>query len=172
MTKPSVSVHVLAVWFLAASATAPAGDSAGSVPPARPGALPRRPSWTDVSNVWVLRDGDAALLIDIGDGSVLDHLGEIGVKTVEWVLVTHHHREGKLQGHPRLAGTGARIGGPAAERDLLERPAEFRKARPSLGDRYTVHGASYVRPPVVPLRLDRAFGSWDVFEWRADDLVH
>lgn len=49
--------------------------------------------WTDTCNVYVLRDGDAALLIDLGDGSVLDHLGEIGVKRVVWVLFTHHHRE-------------------------------------------------------------------------------
>ena len=40
-------------------------------------------TWTDTCNVHVLRDGDAALLIDLGDGSVLDHLGEIGVKRVE-----------------------------------------------------------------------------------------
>jgi len=28
----------------------------------------------------VIRDGDAALLVDLGDGSVRDHLGKIGVK--------------------------------------------------------------------------------------------
>ncbi len=35
--------------------------------------------WTDVCNVYVLHDGAHALLIDLGDGSVLDHLGGIGV---------------------------------------------------------------------------------------------
>jgi len=49
--------------------------------------------WTDTCNTYVLRDGDAALLIDLGDGSVLDHLADIGVRRVEWVLFTHHHRE-------------------------------------------------------------------------------
>jgi glyoxylase-like metal-dependent hydrolase (beta-lactamase superfamily II) len=67
--------------------------------------------WTDTCNVYVLRDGDAALLIDLGDGSVLDHLEDIGVKRVEWVLFTHHHRE-QCQGAPRLTGTGAKIGAP------------------------------------------------------------
>ncbi|MGH7957130.1 MAG: MBL fold metallo-hydrolase, partial [Opitutaceae bacterium] len=57
--------------------------------------------WTDTCNVYVLRDGDTALLIDLGDGSVLDHLADIGVKRVEWVLFTHHHRE-QCQGYPRL----------------------------------------------------------------------
>ena len=37
-------------------------------------------AWTDTCNVYVLRDGDAAILIDLCDGSVLDHLGGIGVK--------------------------------------------------------------------------------------------
>ena len=57
--------------------------------------------WTDTCNVYVLRDGDSAVLIDLGDGSVLDHLHEIGVKRVEWVLFTSHHRE-LCQGYPRL----------------------------------------------------------------------
>src|SRR5215831_7734650 len=56
--------------------------------------------WTDTCNVYVLKDGDAALLVDLGDGSVLDHLGELGVKQVDWVLFTHHHRE-QCQGFPK-----------------------------------------------------------------------
>ena len=50
-------------------------------------------AWTDTCNVYVLRDGDAALLVNLGDGSVLEHLSELGVKKVEWVLFTDHHRE-------------------------------------------------------------------------------
>src|SRR5512137_1010362 len=80
--------------------------------------------WTDTCNVYVLRDGDAALLIDLGDGQVLDHLKEIGVKRVEWVLFTHHHRE-QCQGASRLKGSGAKVAGPEAERALFERPMDF-----------------------------------------------
>ena len=64
--------------------------------------------WTDTCNVWVIKDGDAALLIDLGDGSVLPRLADIGVKTVEWVLFTHHHRE-QCQGAPKLP-KGVKIG--------------------------------------------------------------
>ena len=32
--------------------------------------------WTDTCNVYVLREGAAALLIGLGDGSLLNHLGE------------------------------------------------------------------------------------------------
>src|SRR5687767_11849711 len=89
--------------------------------------------WTDTCNVYVLRDGDAALLIDLGDGSVLDQLGEIGVRRVEWVLFTHHHRE-QCQGAAKLRGSGAKSATNEAERAFFERPLSFRKMRPALTD--------------------------------------
>ncbi len=125
--------------------------------------------WSDTCNVYVLRDGDAALLIDLGDGSVLDHLGEIGVKRVEWVLFTHHHRE-QCQGFARLQPWKSQVAVPEAERALFAEPTRFRKAKPTLGDAFTVHGASYVRPPVEPVRLDRTFKDAEVFTWRGREL--
>lgn len=125
--------------------------------------------WTDTCNVYVLRDGDAAMLIDLGDGSVLDHLAEIGVRRVEWVLFTHHHRE-QCQGAAKLEPWKPQIGVPEIERVLFEKPATFRKAKPALGDAYTVHGASYVRPPVEPIRLDRTFQDMEIFTWRGREF--
>jgi glyoxylase-like metal-dependent hydrolase (beta-lactamase superfamily II) len=126
-------------------------------------------AWTDTCNVYVLRNGDAAVLIDLGDGSVLDYLGEIGVKRVEWVLFTHHHRE-QTQGAARLKGTGAKIAAPEAERELLEKPTSFRKMDVSLGDKFTIHGSSYVRPPIQAIAIDRAFKTNDTFIWRSHEL--
>ncbi|MBE3123512.1 MAG: MBL fold metallo-hydrolase [Planctomycetes bacterium] len=146
----------------------PAGGAAaapGKLVPVDKALLPDLFVWTDTCNVYVLRDGEAALLIDLGDGSVLDHLTEIGVKRVEWVLFTHHHRE-QCQGYPRLQGSGAKVAGPEAERALFERPASFRKMKVRLGDAFTVHGASYVRPPIQPIPLDRGFAAMDEFTWR------
>src|SRR4051812_34900098 len=80
-------------------------------------AAPDLLSWTDTCNVYVLRDGDAALLIDLGDGSVLDHLRDIGVTRVEWVLFTHHHRE-QCQGAAKLGPwreRGTKLAAPDAE---------------------------------------------------------
>lgn len=125
--------------------------------------------WTDTCNVYILRDGDAAVLIDFGAGDVLDQLPRLGIRRVEWVLFTHHHRE-QLQGATRLAGTGARIAAPEAERDLFEHPARFRKLEVNLGDPYTIHGASYIRPPVDSLPLDRGLGTNDVFAWHGFKL--
>jgi glyoxylase-like metal-dependent hydrolase (beta-lactamase superfamily II) len=126
--------------------------------------------WTDTCNVHVLRDGDAGLLIDLGDGSVLNHLGEIGVKRIEWVLFTHHHRE-QCQGAARLNGTGAKVAAPEAERTFFERPLDYRKMQVSLGDAFTIHGSSYVRPPIQPIPLDRTFKTNDTFTWRGHEFV-
>lgn len=126
--------------------------------------------WTDTCNVYVLRNGDAALLIDLGDGTVLDHLGEIGVSRIEWVWFTHHHRE-QCQGAPRLTGTGVQVSAPEAERALFERPLDFRKMDVRLGDAFTIHGSSYVRPPVQPIPLHRAFKTNDTFAWRGHEFV-
>jgi len=125
--------------------------------------------WTDTCNVYVVKDGDSALLIDLGDGSVLEHLGEIGVKQVEWVLFTHHHRE-QCQGAPKLVGKGTKMAGPAAERDLFENPAKYRKMNVKLSDAFTIHGASYVRPPVHPVKLDQAFSRMDTFAWKGREF--
>jgi len=121
--------------------------------------------WQDTCNVYVLRDADAALLIDLGDASVLDHLKDIGVKGIEWVLFTHHHRE-QCQGAPRLKGSGAKLAAPENERALFERPADFRKMKVRLEDPLTIHGSSYVRPPIQPIALDRKFKPAESFRWR------
>lgn len=120
--------------------------------------------WRSTCNACVLRDGDAALMIDLGDGSVLDHLGEIGVKKIEWLLLTGHHRE-LLQGAARLDRTITQIAAPKEEQELLENPTQFRRWHPRLGDKFSVHGSSYVRPPAQPLKVDRWLADGDAFEW-------
>ena len=125
--------------------------------------------WTDTCNVYVLREGDTALLIDLGDGSVYDHLAEIGVKQVEWVLFTHHHRE-QCQGIDRVDRTVTKVAAPKAEQALFEQPTEFRKWFPKLDDKYSVYGASYVRPPRQPIRLDQALEPGQAFTWRGREI--
>jgi glyoxylase-like metal-dependent hydrolase (beta-lactamase superfamily II) len=124
--------------------------------------------WTDTCNVWVLKDGDRALLVDLGDGSVLDRLKDIGVAGVDWVLLTHHHRE-QLQGARKLP-PDVRVAAPEAERELLENPMKFRRMDVRLNNPFTIHGSSYVRPPLDPVRVDRAFKRMDTFEWRGREF--
>jgi len=160
--------HSLLALLLLAGCTRPATLDGDVIRGFRQPDRARHPAlyvWTDTCNVYVLKEGDEALLIDLGDGSVLDHLGEIGVKQVDWVLFTHHHRE-QCQGAPKLEGKGVQVAGPAAEREFFEQPAKFRKMNVKLGDAFTIHGSSYVRPPVHAVPLDRVFSRMDTFHWK------
>jgi glyoxylase-like metal-dependent hydrolase (beta-lactamase superfamily II) len=121
--------------------------------------------WTDTCNAYVIRSGDAAIMIDLGDGSALDHLEEIGVNHLEWVLFTGHQRE-LLQGVARLNREETGVAAPKEEQALFETPLEFRKWHPRLRDKFSVHGSSYVRPPRVPVVVDRWLADGEVFEWR------
>lgn len=153
----------LIALLLAGAAAAPPGAFRQPDPARHPDLF----VWTDTCNVYVLRDGDRALLIDLGDGSVLDRLGDLGIRTVDAVLFTQHHRE-NVQGAPRLKGV--LVGAPEAERELLENPLKFRRMNVKLSDPHTVHGASYVRPPLRPVKVDRAFKKMDVFAWRGREI--
>ncbi|MCB1227732.1 MAG: MBL fold metallo-hydrolase [Verrucomicrobiales bacterium] len=126
--------------------------------------------WSGTCNAWLLREGEAGLLIDLGDGSALDHLEEVGVKHLEWVILTGHHRE-LLQGIGALDRAQTRVAAPAAERELLESPLSFRKWDPRLRDAYTVHGSSYVRPPCAPVGVDRWLEDGEVFSWHGHALT-
>ncbi len=80
--------------------------------------------WEDTCNVYCVTDGDAGLLIDAGSGDVLDHLDEIGVSSVEWVLHTHHHRD-QCWGTRRLREAGAKVAVPEHERHLFDQVELF-----------------------------------------------
>lgn len=68
-------------------------------------------------NVYVLQDGDQAILIDFGDGAILDVLASMGLRATD-VLMTHHHRD-QGQGLHRAQEAGVRIWAPHAEVDLF-----------------------------------------------------
>src|SRR5215216_5380084 len=72
----------------------------------------------DTCNVYVLASGSVAVLVDFGNGDVLDHLAEIGVERVTDVLMTHHHRD-QGQGLARAVQAGIRIWVPHIEQDLF-----------------------------------------------------
>ncbi|MEN9672334.1 MAG: hypothetical protein RL553_599 [Planctomycetota bacterium] len=123
----------------------------------------------DICNVYVIKVGELGLLIDLGTGDVLDHLKEIGINKIEWVLFTHHHRE-QTQGYPRLKNTGAKVAVPEVEKALFETPLNFRKMAPALSDAFTVHGASYVRVGITPIKADKTFTKMDDFTWQGIEL--
>jgi glyoxylase-like metal-dependent hydrolase (beta-lactamase superfamily II) len=84
--------------------------------------------FTDTCNVYVLRSGRRAVLIDFGRGQVLDRLAELGIDKVTDVLVTHHHRD-QIQGIGRAAAAGIRLFAPPQERDLISGVDQHWQAR-------------------------------------------
>lgn len=126
--------------------------------------------YTDTCNVYLLRSGESALLFNLGDGGVLEHLKDVGVKRVEWCLFTDHHRE-QCQGIGKVDRSQTRLAAPKEEQALFETPTKFRKWRPTLKDEYTVHGASYVRPPAEGIPLDRLLADGEVFRWQGREIT-
>ena len=82
----------------------------------------------DTCNVYVLKDGNRALLIDFGSGHVLSLLGQIGVTKVDAILHTHFHRD-QCQGDALAVAERIPIHVPAHERHLFEDAQNFWRNR-------------------------------------------
>ncbi|HET9614991.1 MAG TPA: MBL fold metallo-hydrolase [Candidatus Limnocylindrales bacterium] len=83
----------------------------------------------DTVNVYLIRSGAEAILIDFGSGAALDRLEDLGVERVTDVLLTHHHRD-VTQGLARAHVAGVRIWVPPTERDLVAHADEHWQMRP------------------------------------------
>jgi glyoxylase-like metal-dependent hydrolase (beta-lactamase superfamily II) len=118
--------------------------------------------FADTCNVYVLVDGDAALLIDSGSGAILDHLEAIGVRQVEWVLHTHHHRD-QCWGTPQLRARGARVAVPEYERYLFEDVELFWRSR-RIFDNYDDRNTFFALAADLP--VDLVLEDYERFEWR------
>jgi glyoxylase-like metal-dependent hydrolase (beta-lactamase superfamily II) len=110
-------------------------------------------------NVGIVRDGGKALLIDCGDGAVAARLDELGVKAVDRILFTHHHRD-QACGAPALVAAGAKIGVPAAERGLFEQPLGW-------FDRRWVNWSYHPDYLLLtePLKVDAAYADGQTLRW-------
>jgi glyoxylase-like metal-dependent hydrolase (beta-lactamase superfamily II) len=120
----------------------------------------------DTCNVYVLAAGGEAILVDFGDGDVLDHLVELGVERVTDVLLTHHHRD-QLGGLQRAADAGIRIWAPPSEVELIAGIDErWRRRRVANDydlreDRFSLLHSVPVTGTVAEYRTAR-FGAFDV----------
>lgn len=75
-------------------------------------------------NVGIVRDGPQAMLIDCGDGSVGDVLATLGIRSVEQLVFTHHHRD-QACGAGRFTSDGAKVGVPAEEQAWFDQPMDY-----------------------------------------------
>ena len=91
--------------------------------PFQPTSKPRQIStnlwlFEDTCNVYVVKSGARALLIDFGSGAILDHLPALGVTQVDGILHTHHHRD-QCQGDKKAVARRIPIYVPAHEQHLF-----------------------------------------------------
>jgi glyoxylase-like metal-dependent hydrolase (beta-lactamase superfamily II) len=121
----------------------------------------------DTCNVYVLRSGTDAILVDFGDGDVLDHLDELGVERVTDVLLTHHHRD-QLGGLDRAVEAGIRIWAPPTEVELIAGVDEHWARRQIANDydlrqdRFSLLEPVPVTGAVAEYRTKR-YGAFDVY---------
>ncbi|GAB4125778.1 MAG: hypothetical protein Kow001_21860 [Acidobacteriota bacterium] len=117
--------------------------------------------WRDTCNVYVVKVGDQATLIDFGSGAVREHLSEIGVSRIAQVLVTHHHRD-QIQGLVGLEPREFHVAVPRGEAHLIETAADFwANVRIHLNYDLRSHFNS-VRHNV---RVDHRVGHGDLLDW-------
>ena len=152
----------------AAAQTAPASLRQS---PFRPAGAPRRLSenlfvFEDTCNVYLVRRGERALLIDFGSGAILDQLGGLGVRRVDWLLHTHHHRD-QCQGDARAAVQGIRIAVPAHERHLFEDAENFWRNR-RVFHLYYVRNDFHTLTRSVPVA--RSLEDYTTFTWAGIDF--
>jgi glyoxylase-like metal-dependent hydrolase (beta-lactamase superfamily II) len=121
----------------------------------------------DTCNVYVLRSGREAVLVDFGSGDVLDHLDGLGVDRVTDVLVTHHHRD-QVQGLARAVEAGARVWVPPVERGFFD-GADDRWRRRQVANDYDLREDRFALLESVPVAGDVAeyrharYGAFEVY---------
>jgi len=113
-------------------------------------------------NTGILRDGDKALLVDCGDGTVSAELAKMGIKQVDQILFTHHHRD-QACGACAFADRGARIAVPAAERDHFDKVHEFWSNPKSRWHIYNQHPHHLML--AEPIRVDAALADGQTLSW-------
>jgi glyoxylase-like metal-dependent hydrolase (beta-lactamase superfamily II) len=123
----------------------------------------------DTCNVYVVRSGAGAgaVLVDFGDGDVLDHLDALGVERVTDVLLTHHHRD-SLAGLRRAVDAGIRVWAPPFDAELISDASGHWLRRPIdidydlREDRFSLLESVPVTGTVDEYRTTR-FGAVDVY---------
>ena len=121
----------------------------------------------DCCNVYLIKDGDHALLIDFGSGKILNRLAETGVSSIDKVLVTHHHRN-QLQGLCELDDYPFDVLVPAGEARLIEGAGEFWNDFGVHFDLYNCRSVQNTIRRSVP--VDEKVSGGDVIEWQGRSI--
>jgi glyoxylase-like metal-dependent hydrolase (beta-lactamase superfamily II) len=136
-----------------------------------PTATPRKISenlflFEDTASVYIIRDGASCVLIDFGSGKVLDHLKDLGVTQVDWILHTHHHRD-QCQGDAKAAARGIPIAVPAHEKHLFADAENFWRNRRVFHLYYVRNDFNTLTENVL---VARVLTDYSTFRWKNTDF--
>ena len=115
----------------------------------------------DACNVYVIKRGDRAILIDSGEGRVIDLAGEMGIRSFDWVLHTHAHRD-QCAATPGLAASGTKVAVPVNDARFFEDVAGYWNAF-DIYIRYQFKPDTF--KPRENIRVDRKLADGEVFQW-------
>jgi glyoxylase-like metal-dependent hydrolase (beta-lactamase superfamily II) len=153
------------------SAAAVGAAPAPRAPLLAPSGAPRKISdhlwmFEDTCAVYVVQDGANCVLIDFGSGKILDHLPQMGISKVDYILHTHHHRD-QCQGDHLANARGIPVAVPAHEKHLFAEAENFWRNR-------RVFHLYYVRNDFHTLtrnvRVARTLADYSTFRWRQIDF--
>ncbi len=149
---------------------------AGAAPAARraqfaPAGEPRKISdnlWLleDTANVYLVKDGSDALLIDFGSGRMLEHLPALGVSKVDCILHTHHHRD-QCQGDHKAVARGIPIAVPAHEKHLFADAENFWRNRRVF---HLYHVRNDFNTLTRNVKVSRTLADYSTFRWKNIDF--
>ncbi len=118
-------------------------------------------------NVYAIVREGAALLIDSGEGDVLDYLEQLGVEQVEWVLHTHAHRD-QCAATAKLAARGAQVAVSAEGERFYRDPSGFWNQQ-KIYIRYQFKPDSF--KPTRPIPVHRVLADGESIKWRGIELT-
>ena len=116
----------------------------------------------DTCNVYLIRSGNRGLLIDFGSGHILNHLRDLQVTAIDWILHTHHHRD-QAQGDLLAADRGISIAVPEQERQFFADAENFWRNR-RIFELYDVRNDFFSLTKNVPVA--GVLRDYETFEWR------
>ena len=117
--------------------------------------------YRDTCNVYLWTSGERGLLIDFGSGAILDVLERTGVREIEAIVHTHHHRD-QCGGDDRAVELGIPIWVPERERGLFATAEAFWTTRRTY-DSYDASSLGFTRTTSV--RVARGLRDHERVTW-------
>ncbi|MFX0092181.1 MAG: MBL fold metallo-hydrolase, partial [Candidatus Hodarchaeota archaeon] len=111
--------------------------------------------------MYVLKNGNKAILIDFGSGDILQKLHEIEVDEIEFILHTHYHRD-QCYGDFKALERKIKIAAPRKERKLFAEAEQFWRNK-SYYHLYFFKPTFFVSTYNIPLA--KTFRHGETFKW-------